>query len=94
MNFLRSVISFLTEPQENYETFNIKDTGPITIDILIAEDVANESVDCAICLSIFLLEDQADMLICGHFFHQDCYQEWKCTCIKNNVIVSCPVCRG
>lgn len=93
MNILRSLISFFTTTQEPTQYTEI-DPGPITIDILIAEDVAKHNLDCSICLSVFLLEEPADMLICGHFFHQECYQEWKTTCMKNKIIISCPICRG
>lgn len=70
------------------------DQGPLCIDIDIGPDVADGQVACSICLEEHLLGTKAVMLICGHYFHIPCYDEWKQTCIRNLRIVSCPNCRG
>ena len=71
-----------------------QDIGPLTIDITIATDVAECAIECSICLSLFELNQPADMVICGHYFHKECYQEWKYTCHINHKIITCPICRG
>ena len=68
--------------------------GPLSIDILIGEDVVESEIECSICLYTFKLEESCDLLICGHYYHKGCYQEWKNTCIEHDKIVSCPLCRG
>lgn len=68
--------------------------GPLYIDIVIANDVVDSQIECSVCLSLYQLEDPASMLICGHYFHNECYREWKRTCADNNRVISCPICRG
>lgn len=77
------------------ENKNSCDRGPLCIDIQIGPDVADDSeVVCSICITPYILSTSAVMLICGHYFHVYCYDEWKQTCIRNSHIISCPNCRG
>lgn len=68
--------------------------GPLCIEFAIGPDVVSAHIVCSICLERHYLDEKAVMLICGHYYHISCYEEWKQTCIRNKRIVSCPNCRG
>jgi len=48
---------------------------------------------CAVCMETYDSEASIMNYHCGHFFHVDCTREWVCTQFKNNVDLTCPVCR-
>lgn len=45
--------------------------------------------DCAVCLTRFDPDSEANRLPCGHFFHKACLEKWLC-----HWNVTCPLCRA
>jgi len=50
------------------------------------ENVAS-NVECTVCKDKYLLNEECDLLPCGHFFHQDCILPWL------ELHNTCPICR-
>jgi hypothetical protein len=50
------------------------------------EHVAS-NVECSVCKDKYLLNNECDLLPCGHFFHQDCILPWL------ELHNTCPICR-
>ena len=44
---------------------------------------------CAICLNDRLIDNDDDILICGHSFHLRCIKQW----FETSRISTCPICR-
>jgi hypothetical protein len=51
----------------------------------------NKIDECSICLDNN--NKHSVKIKCNHIFHNKCIEEWKTISIKNNNIVSCPLCR-
>ena len=59
------------------------------------EEEADEAPECPICL---LKLDEAGERCetlpgCGHCFHSCCISEWKATCRRKELALTCPYCR-
>ncbi|KAL3526530.1 hypothetical protein ACH5RR_011186 [Cinchona calisaya] len=58
-----------------------------SIDAMPVVKVAEEGLDCAICLSDFEVGEEAKQMPCKHRYHTDCIDKWL------GIQGSCPVCR-
>lgn len=57
--------------------------------------ITNENLEqysnkpCNICIETYKEDDEITFLLCNHFFHTNCIQNWLCS-----EKISCPVCRA
>lgn len=93
VRFLFDILGRLIEEEPRMASPS-DDRGPLCIEIAIADDIVESNIDCTICLDPFGMNQRATMLICGHYYHNSCYEEWKWSCIVNEYVISCPICRG
>ena len=67
--------------------------GLESIPLLVGEDLASSNdATCAICTEGYNLQESIHLLGCGHFFHMDCYEEWR-NQSKDGELTTCPMCR-
>jgi len=61
-----------------------------------ANERANEQLECAICLGLFVIDEELRTLPCGHDFHRDCVDEWLLGKGRrtHDQLPSCPLCKA
>jgi len=50
-----------------------------------------EEVECSICLEKYIIGDRLILLMCGHYYHSQCYRRW--SNLSDQTEERCPVCQ-
>lgn len=57
-------------------------------------DIVAEGNACSICLEKYELDQNIEVIDCGHYYHKSCLTDWKRQRAKENKTLSCPDCRA
>ncbi len=58
------------------------------------EEEEEKGEECPICtFELGEVDGQEAFPVCGHVFHSACIGEWRATCVRKHMKVTCPYCR-
>jgi hypothetical protein len=90
-SLMESVNEYLFENESLDMAYNLNRNNDINVqfDTLKYSDInlTNKNIDCSICITEFIPDDDTVKLKCNHLFHQKCITEW-CKYKQD-----CPICR-
>jgi hypothetical protein len=73
----------------DYSTDYSSDNSPLLVGI----DLSESDIECSICLERYILNQEIHMLLCGHFYHSNCYKNWSAKGKLSLAEERCPFCR-
>ena len=79
-----------------YPEINIQTNRPTQVNIQakdlmtakITQGQVDEECSCAVCLKVYVVDEEVKQLTCGHCYHESCIMDW----LKEKAI--CPMCRN